>query len=93
MLTTAGFNRRMRKIARPVVWKAHGAQSPWAHPIKPARQRATLGGSTSDLTHSSAAKRRLRGARRGVLALGPWVGRHVGSLEALDGDMGINLRR
>jgi hypothetical protein len=35
MLTTAGFNRRMRKIARPVVWKAHGAQSPWAHPISP----------------------------------------------------------
>ena len=33
MLTPAGFNRRMRKTARPVVWKAHGAQSPWAHPI------------------------------------------------------------
>ena len=33
MLTTAGFNRRMRKTACPVVWKAHGAQSPWAHPI------------------------------------------------------------
>ncbi len=33
MLTTAGFNRRMRRTARPVVWKAHGAQSPWAHPI------------------------------------------------------------
>jgi len=33
MLTTAGFNRRMRKTARPVVWKAHGAQSLWAHPI------------------------------------------------------------
>jgi hypothetical protein len=35
MLTTAGFNRRMRKTACPVVWKAHGAQSPWAHPIRP----------------------------------------------------------
>jgi FkbM family methyltransferase len=35
MLTTAGFNRRMRKTACPVVWKAHGAQSPWAHPIEP----------------------------------------------------------
>jgi hypothetical protein len=34
MLTTAGFNRRMRKTACPVVWKAHGAQSPWAHPIQ-----------------------------------------------------------
>jgi hypothetical protein len=34
MLTIAGFNRRMRKTARPVVWKAHGAQSPWAHPIQ-----------------------------------------------------------
>ena len=33
MLTIAGFNRRMRKTACPVVWKAHGAQSPWAHPI------------------------------------------------------------
>jgi hypothetical protein len=29
---------------------------------KPARQRETLGGSTSGLTHSSAAKRRLKGA-------------------------------
>jgi len=34
LLTTAGFNRRMRKTACPVVWKAHGAQSPWAHPIE-----------------------------------------------------------
>ena len=25
---TAGFNRRMRKTARPVVWEGHGAQSP-----------------------------------------------------------------
>ena len=24
----------MRKTACPVVWKAPGAQSPWAHPIK-----------------------------------------------------------
>jgi hypothetical protein len=29
---------------------------------KPARQRDILGGSTSGLTHSSAAKRRLKGA-------------------------------
>ncbi len=27
-VTGTGFNRRMRKTARPVVWKAHGAQSP-----------------------------------------------------------------
>lgn len=33
MSTSAGFNRRMRKTARPVVWKAPGAQSPGAHPI------------------------------------------------------------
>ena len=26
--TGTGFNRRMRKTARPVVWKGHGAQSP-----------------------------------------------------------------
>lgn len=25
---SAGFNRRMRKTARPLVWKGHGAQSP-----------------------------------------------------------------
>ena len=25
---TAGFNRRMRKTACPVVWEGHGAQSP-----------------------------------------------------------------
>jgi hypothetical protein len=33
-MTTALFNRRMRKTARPVVWKARGAQSPRAHPIR-----------------------------------------------------------
>jgi hypothetical protein len=27
-VTGACFNRRMRKTARPVVWKGHGAQSP-----------------------------------------------------------------
>ena len=27
--TAAGFNRRMRKTACPVVWKGHGANSPW----------------------------------------------------------------
>ena len=27
-VTSAGFNRRMRKTARPVVWKGYGAQSP-----------------------------------------------------------------
>src|ERR1035437_1562491 len=27
-LTAAGFNRRMRKTARPVVWKGQGAKSP-----------------------------------------------------------------
>ena len=44
MLTTAGFNRRMRKTACPVVWKAHGAQSPWAHPIiSEAKKRSDFG--------------------------------------------------
>jgi hypothetical protein len=33
-MTTALFNRRMRKTACPVVWKGHGAQSPWPHPIE-----------------------------------------------------------
>ena len=42
MLTTAGFNRRMRKTACPVVWKAHGAQSPWAHPISNIRAAARV---------------------------------------------------
>jgi hypothetical protein len=28
-----GSNRRMRKTARPVVWKGCGAQSPYPHPI------------------------------------------------------------
>jgi hypothetical protein len=27
-MTSAGFNRRMRKTACPVVWKGHGVQSP-----------------------------------------------------------------
>ena len=30
MLTTAGFNRRMRKTACPVVWKGCGVQLPSA---------------------------------------------------------------
>jgi hypothetical protein len=29
----AGFNRRMRKTARPVVWEGDGAQSPSLDPI------------------------------------------------------------
>jgi hypothetical protein len=29
----AGFNRRMRKTARPVVWEGARAQSPSLHPI------------------------------------------------------------
>ena len=33
-MTSAGFNRRMRKTACPVVWKEHGAKSPCSHPIK-----------------------------------------------------------
>jgi hypothetical protein len=32
-MTSAGFNRRMRKTARPVVWKGPEAQSPCPHPI------------------------------------------------------------
>jgi hypothetical protein len=32
-MTAACFNRRMRKTARPVVWKGRGAQSPRPHPI------------------------------------------------------------
>ncbi len=27
-MTSAGFNRRMRKTACPVVWKGHGAKLP-----------------------------------------------------------------
>ncbi len=27
-MTFAGFNRRMRKTARPVVWKGYGVQFP-----------------------------------------------------------------
>ena len=30
MLTSAGFNRRMRKTARPVVWKGCGVKLPSA---------------------------------------------------------------
>ena len=33
------------------------------------------------------------GPKRGFLPLGPWVGGHVGGLEALDGDMGVDLGR
>ena len=33
----AGFNRRMRKTARPVVWEGDGAESPSLDPIVDAR--------------------------------------------------------
>ena len=33
-LTAAGFNRRMRKTVRPVVWEGDGAQSPSLDPIR-----------------------------------------------------------
>ena len=33
-MNSALFNRRMRKTARPVVWKGHGAKSLCPHPIK-----------------------------------------------------------
>jgi hypothetical protein len=36
-MTSAGFNRRMRKTACPVVWKEHGAKSPCSHPIRDKR--------------------------------------------------------
>lgn len=48
----AGFNRRMRKTACPVVWKVCGAQSPQAHPIdeQPSVRRLCLRGDlTADL--------------------------------------------
>ena len=36
-IEAAGFNRRMRKTARPVVWEGDGAQSPSLDPIEGAR--------------------------------------------------------
>ena len=54
----------MRKTACPVVWKAHGAQSPWAHPISittnAARERPSksLGGRCSVGAHFSRAPAR-----------------------------------
>ena len=36
-MTFAGFNRRMRKTARPVVWKGYGVQFP-VPPSDPNRQ-------------------------------------------------------
>jgi hypothetical protein len=57
----AGFNRRMRKTARPVVWEGHGAQSLRPDPIIRAASRLakdTLPGSAPP----SCTLRRLRGA-------------------------------
>ena len=44
-MTFAGFNRRMRKTARPVVWKGYGVQLP----VPPSDQRGAGGrqGNTS----------------------------------------------
>ena len=41
-MTFAGFNRRMRKTARPVVWKGYGVQ----FPVPPSDQNpiSNLGG-------------------------------------------------
>jgi hypothetical protein len=41
-MTFAGFNRRMRKTACPVVWKGHGAKSPCPHPILSRAMPVTL---------------------------------------------------
>ena len=38
-LKAAGFNRRMRKTARPVVWEGDGAQSPSLDPIDSPKNR------------------------------------------------------
>ena len=37
-MTFAGFNRRMRKTARPVVWKGYGVQ----FPVPPSDQQGGL---------------------------------------------------
>ena len=41
-MTNARFNRRMRKTARPVVWKGCGAQSSQPHPITARALKALL---------------------------------------------------
>ena len=48
-MTSAGFNRRMRKTACPVVWKGCGAQSPQPHPISRAEEDLHLHESAKDL--------------------------------------------
>ena len=57
-----------------------------------ARQRETLG---VDLRLDPFFSREAasQGGRLVFLPLGPWVGGHVGGLEALDGDMGVDLCR
>jgi hypothetical protein len=45
-MTSAGFNRRMRKTACPVVWKGRGAKSPCPHPIT--REAKCSGGPTEE---------------------------------------------
>ncbi len=49
-MTSAGFNRRMRKTACPVVWKGHGAESPCPHPILMKSAVWGLGGSGATRT-------------------------------------------
>ena len=44
----AGFNRRMRKTACPVVWEGGGAQSPPLHPIKSACRIVRLKGDEAE---------------------------------------------
>ena len=55
----AGFNRRMRKTARPVVWEGAGAQSPAPDPIG----RFPPADLTLDLVYS-AALREVRSSQR-----------------------------
>jgi hypothetical protein len=43
----------MRKTACPVVWKAHGAQSPWAHPIQVAKRAAARGAKEGSMVVST----------------------------------------
>ena len=72
-MTSAGFNRRMRKTACPVVWKGHGVQSP----VSPSDQKKIIKKLRSMENPSARERAAIPRAGRGFCLAGPAEGATV----------------
>jgi hypothetical protein len=81
----------MQRRLAPRKWVSDGAPTlPCMHERAAARNRWRVDLRLDPFFSREAAS---QGGRLVFLPLGPWVGGHVGGLEALDGDMGVDLGR